>query len=158
MRLHLEVGDNMKKLYIIVALFITATMFVAYQTYSYYFRRMNVNVSSTSSDIKCDAEIQTVASDEKSIYGYSEFKVVVKNTEDNNVTGEPFNYVLTFENETGSDAIFGYNNEFSSDLSITGSLSNDQARTNSHIIQVKSNRGLSETINYKVNLSCTQQN
>ena len=148
----------MKKGIIIAALLIVATLFIANKTYSYYFRRMNVNVSSTSSDIKCDAEIQTVASDEKSIYGYSEFKVVVKNTESNEVTGEPFTYTLTFENETGSDAIFGYNNEFSSDLSVTGSLANDQARSNSHIIQVKSNSGLSETINYKVNLSCVQQN
>ena len=147
-----------KRLLIIAVLFIGVAVFAINKTYSYYYRRMGVNVASTSSNIKCDAEIQTVASNEKSIYGYSEFKVVVKNTEDNNVTGEPFNYVLTFENETGSDAIFGYNNEFSSDLSITGSLSNDQARTNSHIIQVKSNSGLSETINYKVNLSCTQQN
>lgn len=148
----------MKKGIIIAALLIVATLFIANKTYSYYIRRMKVNVSSTGSNIKCDAEIQAVDNNEKSIYGYSEFKVVVKNTESNEVTGEPFTYTLTFENETGSDAIFGYNNEFSSDLSVTGSLANDQARSNSHIIQVKSNSGLSETINYKVNLSCVQQN
>ena len=148
----------MKKVVIIGALILVATLFIAQGTYSYYVRRMKVNVTSTGSNVKCDAEIVEVSSDEKSIYGYSEFKVVVKNTENDEVSGEPFNYTLTFENETGSDAIFGYNNEFSSDLSVTGSLANDQARTNSHIIQVKSNSGLSENINYKVNLSCVQQN
>ena len=148
----------MKKGIIIATLLIVATVFIANKTYSYYIRRMKVNVSSTSSNIKCDAEIQAVDNNEKSIYGYSEFKVVVKNSENSEVTGEPFDYTLTFENETGSDAIFGYNNDFSSNLSITGSLANDEARTNSHIIQVKSNSGLSETINYKVNLSCVQHN
>lgn len=148
----------MKKVVIIAALFVATTLFIAQGTYSYYIRRMKVNVTSTGSNVKCDAEIQEVSNNEKSIYGYSEFKVVVKNSESNSVTGEPFSYTLTFENETGSDAIFGYNNEFSQDLSVTGSLTNDQARTNSHIIQVKSNSGLSETINYKVNLSCVQQN
>ena len=149
----------MKKKFIIIgALFVVVSIFVAHETYSYYFRRMKVNVTSTSSDIKCDAEIQTVSSSEKSIYGYSEFKVVVKNTESNALSGEPFTYTLTFENETGSDAIFGYNNEFSQNLSITGNLTNDQVRENGYIIQVKSNNGLSENIDYKVNLNCVQQN
>ena len=140
----MEVGDNMKKVVLIAVLFVATSLFVAQQTYSYYFRRMKVNVSSTGSNgLWPNAGISSV---------------VVKNSESNSVTAEPFTYTLTFENETGSDAIFGYNNEFSQDLSVTGSLANDQARTNSHIIQVKSNSGLSETINYKVNLNCVQQN
>ena len=147
-----------KKVLIVLSLFLLVTAFAVNKTYSYYFRRMKVNVSSTSSNIKCDAEIQEVTNSEKSIYGYSEFKVVVKNSENNVVTGEAFDYTLTFENENNSDAIFGYNNSFSQDLSVNGSLGNSSASTNSHIIQVKSNNGLSENINYKVNLSCVQHN
>ena len=72
MQWYLEVGDNMKKrLLIIAVLFIGVAVFAINKTYSYYYRRMGVNVASTSSNIKCDAEIQTVASNEKSIYVYS---------------------------------------------------------------------------------------
>ena len=146
-----------KRFLIIIVLFLFVFGLVLKKTYSYYYTNMDLTISSTGSDIKCDAEIQSVSSNEKSIYGYSEFKVVVKNSESNELTGEPFSYTLTFENNTGSDAIFGYNNVFDNNLTINGSLNNDQARTNSHIIQVKSNSGLSENISYKVNLNCVQQ-
>lgn len=146
----------MKKKYLIIILFIIAAGVITHKTYSYYFMRMNVSVSSSSSNIICDAEIESVNNNEKSIYGYSEFKVIVKNYASTTVTGEPFDYTLTFENATGSSAIFGYNNEFDTDLTINGSMNNDQARDNYYIIQVKSLTGLSETINYKVTLDCVQ--
>ena len=147
----------MKKKYIIVALIVVFALVAINKTYSYYYRRMSVNVTSTSSNIKCDAELQEVTGSEKSIYGYSEFKVVVKNTENNEVTGEPFNYTLTFEDTNNSNSVFGYNNEFNQDLTIHGFLLNDQATSDSYIIQVKSSNGLSSNVNYKVNLNCVQQ-
>ena len=147
----------MKKKFIIIgALFVVVSIFVAHETYSYYFRRMKVNVSSASSDIKCDAVIQEVGNNEKSLFGYSEFKVVVKNNKNNELTGEPFNYSLKVEDFPGSSALYGYNNEFDSSLTIDGSLSNDTNKSNSYIIQVKSLSGLSENINYKVTLDCVQ--
>lgn len=147
----------MKKKQIVSILFIIALIVVVgFQTYSYYCARMNVSVSSTTANIICDAEIETVSNDEKSIYGYSEFKVKVKNHDSSTVSGVPFSYSITFENVSGSSAIFGYNNVFDADLTINGSINNDQSRDNYHIIQVKSTNGLSESINYKVNLNCTQ--
>ena len=146
-----------KKSLLYVLLIVGVLVFVSQKTYAYLISETNISVSSTGSNIKCDAEIQEVTASEKSIYGYAEFKVVVKNTEDNVLSGEPFDYTISFENETGSNAVFGYNNVFSPNPSITGSLANDQARTNSHIFQVKSNNGLSENINYKVKLNCTQK-
>lgn len=154
-----EVGDNMKKKRIILlALIIFAMAIITKETYSYYIRNINVVASSTGSNIICDAIISEVTNNEKSIFGYSEFKVTVKNNKDNELSQNPFDYVITFENETGSDAIFGYNNEFDSDLSINGSLNNTANADDSYIIQVKSNNGLSESINYKVNVNCTQKN
>ena len=147
----------MKKRYIIAALIVVLVLVAINETYSYYFRRMSVNVTSTSSNIKCDAELQEVTGSEKSIFGYSEFKVVVKNTENNELTGEAFDYTLTFEDTNNSNSVFGYNNEFNQDLTIHGFLSNDQARTDSYIIQVKSSNGLSTNADYKVNLNCVEQ-
>ena len=147
----------MKKKYIIIALIVVFALVAINETYSYYYRRMSVNVTSTSSNIKCDAEIQEVTNSEKGIYGYSEFKVVVKNTENNELTGEAFDYTLTFEDTNNSNSVFGYNNEFNQDLTIHGFLSNDQARSDSYIIQVKSSNGLSTNAGYKVNLNCVQQ-
>lgn len=147
----------MKKKYIILVLMLVLTIVSINKTYSYYYRRMSVNVTSTSSEIKCDAELQEVNDSEKGPYGYAEFKVIVKNTENNELTGEPFNYTLTFEDTTNSNIIFGYNNVFNSNLTIQGSLSNDEERTDSYIIHVKSTNGSSENVGYKVNLKCVQQ-
>ena len=127
-------------------------------TYSYYINIKNVTVTSNASNIKCDAEIVEVSSSEKSIYGYSEFKVVVKNYDEyDNVTGENFDYTLTIENDNGSSALFGYNNDnFQSSLTFNGSMTNASSTNNNYIIQVKSTSGLAENVNYKISLSCMQ--
>lgn len=151
----------MKKKTIIILLFVALaiTLITIKESYAYYVMKTNISISSTSSNVICDAEIQSVNNNEKSIFGYSEFKVVVKNYDtSNNRTAEAFDYVLTVENESGSSAIYGYNNVFDSNLSINGTMSNDTNKDDSHIIQVKSNSGLSENINYKVKVNCIQKN
>ena len=146
----------MKRKYVIILLlFIAVFISLGYKTYSYYVTRFNVSVSSESANIICDAEIQPLA--EKNMYGYSEFKVVVKNYNDSlNLTKEPFKYIITVENNNSSNGIFGYNNEFPNNLSIDGTLLNNSRNQNEHIIQVKSSNGLSENINYKVKVKCVQ--
>ena len=146
-----------KKSILLILLIILVLGIVAQQTYAYYSYNTNISVTSVGSSIKCDAELQEVTGSEKSIFGYSEFKVVVKNTENNELTGEAFDYTLTFEDTNNSNSVFGYNNEFNQDLTIHGFLLNDQATSDSYIIQVKSSDGLSTNANYKVNLNCVQQ-
>ena len=148
-----------RKSIIFLLLIAVVGLFTGYKTYSYFTTKFNVNVSSDGSNIICDAEIQSVPDSEKNIFGYSEFKVVVKNYDSsNNLTNEPFNYVLTFEGVNSPNAQFGYNNEFPNDLSISGTLSNIGQTDKSYTIQVKSSNGLSENINYKAKLKCTQKN
>ena len=145
-----------KKSLLIILLSVFLLTIIVQKTYAYYISRTNITVSSTSSNVICDAEIQSVNNNEKGLFGYSEFKIVVKNNKDNKLTGEPFNYTLKVEDFSGSSAYYGYNNEFDSSLTIDGSLSNDTNKSDSYIIQVKSLSGLSENINYKVTLDCVQ--
>lgn len=147
-----------KTILILLFVFFAVTLVAIKETYAYYIMTTNVSISSTGSNIICDAEIQNVNNNEKSIFGYSEFKVVVKNYNTNNRTTEPFDYVLTIENESGSAATYGYNNVFDTNLFINGTMPNDTNKDDSHIIQVKSNSGLSENINYKVKVNCIQKN
>lgn len=148
-----------KKTIFILFVVFAITLMTIKESYAYYIKKTSISISSTGSNITCDAEIQNVNSNEKSIFGYSEFKVVVKNYDtNNNRTAEAFDYVLTIENENGSSAIYGYNNVFDPNLSINGTMPNDTNKDDSHIIQVKSNSGLSENINYKVKVNCIQKN
>lgn len=157
---HKRMVIKLKKKYLIMLLlFIAVGLFAGYKTYSYYVSKFNVTVKSEGSNIICDAEIESVPDSEKNIFGYSEFKVVVKNYDSsNNLTKEPFKYVLTFEGVNSPNVQFGYNNLFPNNLSINGTLSNDANHENSYTIQVKSSNGLSENVNYKAKLKCTQIN
>ena len=86
---------NKKPLFYIILTIILGFVVVR-ETYAYYVTNFKVNVSSTSSNVICDAVISDVTSSEKSKLGYSEFKVTVKNYDtSNNVTVEPFNYTLS---------------------------------------------------------------
>lgn len=149
----------MKRKIILILLLLTIVLISGNITYSYYIRNMHVTIVSTSANVICDAEIAEVENSEKSIYGYSEFKVIVKNYNSSNLlTKEPIKYVLTFEEDNTSNAVFGYNNEFNDNLSINGTISNDMRRYNTHIIQVKSKNGSSQNINYKAKVKCIQDN
>ena len=149
----------MKRKIIIILLLLISIVFLGNKTYSYYIRNMSVTVTSTGANVICDAEIVEVENSEKSIYGYSEFKVLVKNyNSSNELTKEPIKYILTIEEVGTNNAQFGYNNEFNNNLSINGTISNDMRRYNSHIIQVKTSNGLSQNINYKAKVKCIQNN
>ena len=150
----------MNKKKVILGLIITTLLTISgSKTYAYYISRTNIEVSSQSSKVICDAEIQEVPSSEKNIFGYSEFKVVVKNYDNsNNVSNEPFDYILTIENNNSSNGLFGYNNQFNSQVEINDSLSNDTQSQKNYSILVKSNDGLASDINYKVKLNCIQSN
>jgi hypothetical protein len=148
-----------KKPLLFIILIITISFIVIKETYAYYATNFNVNVSSTSSNIICDAEISNVTSSEKSKLGYSEFKVIVKNyNESNSITIEPFTYTLSIVNNDNSNGEFGYNNVFNNNLQLTGQMTNDRTTNNEYIIQVKTPSGLSENVSYKVLLNCTQTN
>ncbi len=142
-----------------ILLVIMISFVVVKETYAYYVTNFNVNVSSTSSNLICDAVISNVTTAEKSKLGYSEFKVTVKNyNSSNNLTIEPFNYTLNIVNNNNSNGEFGYDNNFNSNLELTGQMSNSTTEDNEYIIQVKTPSGLSENVNYKVLLNCTQTN
>ena len=144
---------------VFLAILVFTCLIIFNPTCSYYISNKNVSVTATGSNIICDAEIVEVPSNEKSMYGYSEFKVVVKNHDDyDNVTGVNYDYTLTIENDNSSNGLFGYNNDnFQSSLVLNGSM-NTSYTENNYIIQVKSTSGSSEAVNYNVSLSCTQSN
>ena len=149
----------MKRKIILILLLLFIALIGGNITYSYYVRNMNVTIVSTGANVICDAELAEVENSEKSIYGYSEFKVIVKNyNSSNSLSKEPIKYVLTVEGVNSPTAQFGYNNEFNNNLSINGTIDNDMRRYNTHIIQVKSSNGLSENLNYKVKVKCVQSN
>lgn len=163
----------MKKKVIIYILLITLTSFITIkETYAYFTTNFKVNVSSTSSNVICDAVISDVSPSEKSKLGYSEFKVTVKNyDESNELTRENINYTLVIENKNNSNGEFGYNNIFSNgnglpqnvnigedDIQIVGQMSNDSTIDNEYIIQVKTPSGTTENVSYKVMLKCSQAN
>ena len=149
----------MKKKNLVIVLLALAMIFVVgKETYAYYISKTEVNVKATSSNIICDAVIAEVSKEEKSKFGYSEFKVIVKNYDSSNtVTKEPLNYTLTIENN-GSNGLFGYNNNFNSSLEFNDSMQSGSKEDKSYIIAVKGNNGLSENVNYKVKLNCSQKN
>ena len=147
-----------RKYLIIVLLVITLFTFIGAKTYSYYYGTVHITVSAQASNIICDAEILEVPDSEKNIYGYSEFKVRVKNYDSsNNVTQEPFTYTLTIENSDASNGEFssGYAN-FSSSLVVNGTMTRTRGE-NDHIIRVRTATGSIENVNYKVDLNCVQK-
>ena len=150
----------MNKKKIIILLLVTILLLITgNKTYAYYVMNTNISVNSQSSNLICDAEIQEVPSSQRNIFGYSEFKVVVKNYDSsNNITNESFNYNLTIGNKNSSNGLFGYNNQFNETLSINDSMNNTTAYEKEYIIQVKSNNGQSSNINYNIKLDCTQTN
>lgn len=148
-----------KKHLIIYLLLVSIAIVIGYKTYSYYYGDLKVNVTSSGSNIVCDATISNVDSSEASKLGYTEFKVTVKNYDSSdNVSNESFSYTLSITNQDGSNGVFGYNNTFSTPLEINDTLSSSTKDEKEYIIQVKSNDGTSKTINYNVDLNCVQSN
>lgn len=144
----------MKKGYVIILLFmITFATFVGYKTYSYYSARFNVTAEGTGGVMVCDFEIDEPYVYEKDEYGYSEFKIQIKDSDDSGKYSDVIiNYTLTIENREGSNGLFSEDgNNFSSKLVLNGEY-NDTER----IIKVKTADGSSSNIDYKIDLKCVQ--
>lgn len=148
-----------KKKLIIILLILVLSVIIGTETYAYYVSNMKVNVTATGSNIICDAEIKEVSNEEKNKYGYSEFKVIVKNHDSsNNLTKESFNYTLSVENTDNSNGMFANNGEFNNTLEITDTMSNNESADKTYFIQVKTENGTSANVKYKVKLNCIQNN
>ena len=148
-----------KKKLIIILLILVLSVIIGTETYAYYVSNMKVNVTATGSNIICDAEIKEVSNEEKNKYGYSEFKVIVKNHDSsNNLTKESFNYTLSVENTDNSNGMFANNGEFDNTLEITDTMSNNESTDKAYFIQVKTENGTSANVKYKVKLNCIQNN
>lgn len=148
-----------KKKLIIILLILVLSVIIGTETYAYYVSNMKVNVTATGSNIICDAEIKEVSNEEKNKYGYSEFKVIVKNHDSsNNLTKESFNYTLSVENTDNSNGMFANNGEFNNTLEITDTMSNNESTDKAYFIQVKTENGTSANVKYKVKLNCIQNN
>lgn len=150
-------------------LLILAVFFVLFgssafnQTYSRYIKNVSVNVSTTSSDIICDATIDnpgTYISDD----GWAYFKVIVKNYDtNNNITKLPVQYYLNVYNQEGYSATYryldelGYTNEFGSNI-VTKNYHFEPNTQDSHVIniEVKTSSLTSENVNFIVDLICSQ--
>ena len=81
----------MKKNKLILILLIVGLFAItAYKTYAYYYRNIKVDASMKISNIICNDSIVEVSPSEKNIFGYSEFKIVVKNYDAalDEITGE----------------------------------------------------------------------
>lgn len=128
------------------------------QTYAYYSSQAQIQVLDYASMIRCDASISSVPVAQRGKFGYSEIKVTVKNYRDGDLTDVPFHYTIRIENSYGDNGLFGYNNVFNDTLTITDSMENDQTIDKDYIIQVKSVTGLSEYVDYRINLDCVQDN
>ena len=102
----------MKKARLLIILVVLVLALFCYtglnQTYSRYKKDIDVNVTTTSADMICDATIDnpgTYISND----GWAYFKVIVKNYDTSgNITKVPIQYNLTVSNQTGSTALYRY--------------------------------------------------
>lgn len=147
----------MKNIKVFIGLLsIIVAIILIQNTYAYYFTDKEIDISSNGSSIYCSYDLDTPISNSK--FGYSQFSVTVNNYSGDDITSEPFNYVLTIENDSGNNGLFGYENTFSDTLVFRGSMANTEKIDNEYIIQVRTVSGLREGVDYKIKLDCVQDN
>ena len=150
-------------LFFVVAIFVLFNYISFNQTFSRYKKEINVNVTTTSADMICDATIDnpgTYISND----GWAYFKVIVKNyNTSGNITKVPIQYTLTVSNQTGSTALYRY-------LDASGNLSNFSSiittgnyvfqsgtqQSQSINIEVRTDSTTSEDVDFVVDLNCYQ--
>ena len=169
-----------KKIIILLVLALTLTIVVT-ESYSYYKSKTTVNVTTSGSKVICVAEVDN-KKNYKSKYGYAEIKLNIKNyvvlEEEDGVEKKvaisplPFDYKVKVTNydfkddddliQNDIEGIFGYNHKFpdeNEDLIFTGSINNTANKTtNEHRIQVKTDKDITEEVNYKIEVECIQRN
>lgn len=164
----------MKKKLIIFLLLIVIVSTSSYITYSYI--RSNTKISITSEPTKFICEYDVKTNPLKSKYGYSEilvtvknYKIIDKNGKEETVLSEvPFKYDINvynseykdLDNTIENDVIgqFGYNHNFTSNLTIKDKIVSTSKTDKVHKIQIKTNSNISEQVNYKVKVDCIQLN
>ncbi len=143
-----------KKLFIsILLIFIVITLISS--VYAHFAMKINISVNGTSSNLICDAEIDSTSY--KNEYGYAEFKVIVKNYNSNNeVSSAPYKYTLKVENNGETNALFGYENSFNENIVLNDEMNTSTENTKEYKVQVKTDKSTSEKVDYKVTINCVQ--
>ena len=133
------------------------------KTYSKYNKSVNINVSTTSAQMVCDATVDnpgTYISND----GWAYFKVIVKNYDVNgNITQVPIQYNLTVSNQTGSTALYRYldasgnSNTFASTFTTRNYIFQSNTQQSQVInIEVRTDSMTSENVDFAVDLNCYQ--
>lgn len=150
-------------LFLVVAIFALIGVPNITKTYSRYNKNVNVNVSTTSAKMICDATIDnpgTYISND----GWAYFKVIVKNYDTSgNITQVPIQYNLTVSNQAGSTALYRYldasgnSNTFSSSFTTRNYIFQPGSQQTQTInIEVRTDSMTSEDVDFNVDLNCYQ--
>lgn len=150
-------------LFLVMAIFALIGFPNITKTYSKYNKNINVNVTTTSADMICDATIDnpgTYISNDGWVY----FKVIVKNYDTSgNITKVPIQYNLTVSNQTGSTALYRYldangnSNTFASTFTTINYVFQPGSRQSQVInIEVRTDSMTSVNVDFAVDLNCFQ--
>lgn len=144
---------------------LTIAFFVGFthNTYSNYRKNINVDISTDSADLICDADIDNTGT-YISNDGWAYFKVIIKNYDsNNNISQVPIQYNLNVTNQSGSFAVYRYldasgnSSGFLSDLTTRNYKFSADSKQNQTInIEVKTDSMERENVDFKVNLKCYQ--
>lgn len=132
-------------------------------TYSRYKKDIDVNVTTTSADMICDAEIDNPGT-YISTDGWVYFKVIVKNyNASNEISKIPVQYNLTISNQNGSNALYRYldaagnSNEFINTFTTRNYKFSANTKQSQVInVEVRTDSMESENVGFKVDLNCYQ--
>ena len=157
----------MKKARLLIILVVLVLALFCYtglnQTYSRYKKDIDINVTTTSADMICDAEIDnpgTYISND----GWAYFKVIVKNYDTSgNITKVPIQYNLTVSNQTGSTALYRYldaagnsNNFINTFTTRNYTFTTGSQQSQVINIEVRTDSMTSEDVDFAVDLNCYQ--
>lgn len=158
----------MKRFIISIPIVIAVVLLVTFlqdKTYSKYKKRINVNITDTTGNLICDAELDnpgTYVSED----GWAYFIVIVKNYDNKtlhaDVTDVPFEYNLEVTNADGSSALYRYST--GSDVGIFASTSTTanyqftetSRQTKEFVFEVKTTNQNAEDVDFVINLNCYQ--
>ena len=157
----------MKKARLLIILVVLVLALFCYTglnpTYSRYKKDIDVNVTTTSADMICDATIDnpgTYISND----GWAYFKVIVKNYDTSgNITKVPIQYNLTVSNQIGSTALYRYldaagnSNSFINTFTTRNYTFTTGSQQSQVInIEVRTDSMTSEDVDFAVDLNCYQ--
>ena len=133
------------------------------QSYAKYQNDIDVNVTTTTADMICDATVDNpgtyISSD-----GWAYFKVTVKNYDTSgNVTKVPIQYNLTVSNQNGSTAYYRYldasgnSNSFANTFTTRNYTFAPNTQQSQVInIEVRTDSAMSEDVDFAVDVNCYQ--